>query len=351
MLRQVVATLAPKPGEHYLDCTAGLGGHAAAIAPHLMPSGIVILNDADPSNLDHAAANVALAAPGIRIEKIHGNFAELPHRLRALRLRADLVLADLGFASNQIDDAARGFSFTRDGPLDMRLNPKTRLSAADLVAGSSERDLARLLRELGEEQAANRIARKLVQARAATPITTTGQLADLVREALGPAARALSIHPATKTFQALRIAVNDELGSLEALLAAIGESARRAAKSGAESPAGSASRTASQLGAGRDLNAGSPGVPGFPGVPGESDWLNLAGDVRVGFLSFHSLEDRPIKRAFRDLETEELAEDLTSGAATPDEEEVRTNPRARSAKWRAIRLRISASEIAGSGRD
>jgi 16S rRNA (cytosine1402-N4)-methyltransferase len=297
-----LATLAPKPGEIYADCTAGLGGHAAAIAQELAPGGTVMLNDADASNLERAEARVrsTLASDaGVTIRTLHGNFADLPRRLTELGLAADLVLADLGFSSNQVADAARGFSFSRDGPLDMRLNQSARLSAADLVAGASEGELASMLREYGEEPAATRIAKKVVRARAQSPITTTGRLAEIVREVVGPMRG--GIDPATRTFQALRIAVNDELGSLEAFLAGLREGAARAARGGAG-----------------------------------SSWLRPG--ARVAVISFHSLEDRPIKRAFGELVKEEVAVDLTTEVVRPEKEEVDSNPRARSAKLRAIRI-------------
>lgn len=301
LLEKVVGALAPAPGEVYLDCTAGLGGHAAAMAARLGPAGTVVLNDLDASNLEVARARVrevAGGAGGLRVEVIHGNFAEAWRRLSSLGLRADVVLADLGFSSNQVDDASRGFSFMRDGPLDMRLDPSRGVSAAELVRSLPEAELERLVREFGEERWSARVARKIVQARESSPITTTGALADLVRSALGPAASRDSIHPATRTFQALRIAVNDELGSLEALLAAIGDGARSAAR-------------------------------------GEG-WLRTG--ARVGIISFHSLEDRLVKRGLAGVVESGLASHATRKPIEAEGSEVRVNPRARSAKLRVVRI-------------
>lgn len=291
---EVLAALRPAPGETYVDATAGLGGHASLVAPLISPGGTVLLNDADPSNLTRALPVVQAAAPGVGVLPQQGNFAELPHVLRRLGVRADMLLADLGFASSQVDDPARGFSFSRDGPLDMRLDPTLPMSAADLVASIPESELARLIEEFGEDRHARRIARKVVRARAQSPILTTAALAEVVRSACPPAAG--GIDPATRTFQAIRIAVNDELGSLEALL-------------------GHIEREAEQLATG----------------PGR--WL--APGARIAFLTFHSLEDRPVKRSFQRLAS--LGCTLHHPAfvvATP--EEVARNARSRSAKLRSV---------------
>lgn len=299
LLREVVALLAPKSGETYLDCTAGLGGHAAGIAPALTASGTVILNDADPGNLAHAKARIEALPNAPKVHAIHGNFAEIPWKLRDQpsdetgSVGVDMLLADLGFASSQMDDAARGFSFMRDGPLDMRLDPTLPTSAADLVNTLPEAELLRILRDFGEEKAARTIARKLVQTRRETPITTTSQLAETVRSVLKPTGN--GIHPATRTFQALRIAVNDELGSLDALLGAV----RRAAS-------------------------------------GKSSLLKPG--ARVGIIAFHSLEDRPVKHCFADLIRDGFAEDVSGGAVKPADDEVDGNPRSRSATLRVIRI-------------
>ncbi len=292
---ETLALLAPAPGETAVDCTAGLGGHAAAIADRLGPRGTIVINDLDPANLDRAAARIAALHAPPRVRPIHGNFADLPRRLTDLGLTADLIIADLGFASPQVDDPARGFSFMRDGPLDMRLDPGAPESAADLIARLPESELADIIFRFGEERRSRAIARKLVAAREAEPISTTGRLASLIREAVGPKRRHDRIDPATRTFQALRIAVNDEIGSLERFLDALTHAARQGA-----------------------------------------GWI--APDARVAVISFHSLEDRPVKRAFRALTDAGLAEALTRKAVRAGDEEQSRNPRSRSARLRAIRL-------------
>lgn len=284
---EVLRELAPPVGGVYVDCTAGLGGHAELFARAVGAGGMVVLNDVDDGNLAKAAARVG--AMGVAVRTVKGNFAELPGKLAGMGIRADAVLADLGFSSNQMDDGARGLSFMREGPLDMRLDPSLKMTAADWVGGSDERELVRILREYGEEKEAVRIARKIVQARRDAPIETTGRLATVVRSATGPAKG--GIDPATRTFQALRIAVNDELGALEALLARLGRADRRG-------------------------------------------WL--APRARVGIIAFHSLEDRPVKRAFEGLRRSEGVE--TVGPVVAGETEVSVNPRSRSAKLRVARF-------------
>lgn len=307
---QVLAALAPTPGSVYVDGTAGRGGHACLVAPKLGADGTVVLFDLDPGNL--AAAGQAVRRVGDRggggpkVIEVHGSFAEAPHRLRSLGLVADMMLADLGFASNQVDDPSRGLSFRADGPLDMRLNPMAARTAADLVNTGSAGDLERIIREFGEERHARRVAAEIVRRRAERPIGTTAELAELVRSVVppeysqhGPGPR---IDPATRTFQALRIAVNDELGHLEALLAAVGAGAR-AARSG-----GGAAR----------------------------GWL--APGARVAIIAFHSLEDRPVKRSLGELVRQGLAAEVGEAPTVADASEVAGNPRARSAKLRAVRF-------------
>jgi len=290
MLDQVLELLDPQPGEVYLDCTAGLGGHAGAVAERIGPTGTVILNDFDQTNLDRASE--AVAAVGARVIAWQGGFAEAPRRADREGIKVDLVLGDLGFASTQIDDPERGLSFRADGPLDMRFDSKGPITAADLVNEADEDELARILREYGEEKMARRIARKLVEARDSEPILTTARFAEVVRTGAGP--RRSHIDPATKSFQAMRIAVNDELGQLDALLKAV----RRGADA--------------------------------------CGWL--APHARVAILSFHSLEDRSVKQAFAELDGQGLAQRLTRKPITGSDAEIEKNRRARSAKLRAIRL-------------
>jgi 16S rRNA (cytosine1402-N4)-methyltransferase len=262
--------------------------------------GVVVLNDADPANLERASKRIRDVATATTLHVLRGNFAEIPHKLAALGLRAAMVMADLGFASTHVDDPSRGFSFSKDGPLDMRMDPSLPISAADLVGSLSETELARIIDQFGEDRNARRIARKLVQSRANDPILTTARLAELVRAACPRGGRGPGqIDPATRTFQALRMAVNDEIGSLDALLGAM-------------------VREAEQLASGRPTTWLAPGS-------------------RLAVISFHSLEDRPVKRAMERM-VELGSGDLTDGAVTANEEETRANPRARSAKLRAVRL-------------
>lgn len=309
LLDETVALLNPQPGQVFVDCTAGLGGHAAEMARRLGPGGVVILNDVDPANLARAEARVREAAPGVRVVAFLGNYAELPQRLEEAGLAADLVLADLGFSSSQMDDPARGFSFMRDGPLDMRLDPALPVSAADLVASLTEDELVRLIEEFGEEPAARRIARKLVRARAEHPIVTTARLAEVVRAALPPA-RGQPVDPATRTFQALRIAVNDEIGGLESLLYRISAASGAVAR-------------------------------------GEPSWLRPG--ATVGIIAFHSLEDRPVKRAFGELVTEGRACEVGDGFIRPSQHEIDANPRSRSARLRVIRIGSDSTQTPHPG--
>ncbi|MBY0309107.1 MAG: 16S rRNA (cytosine(1402)-N(4))-methyltransferase RsmH [Phycisphaerales bacterium] len=318
MLEQAVRVLEPdsvQSARVYADCTAGLGGHAAAVAARLPAGSSVVLNDLDRDNLRRAAARVRSAAPGVAVREHHGSFAELPRWLDGQSLGVDLLLADLGFASPQVDDPSRGLSFLRDGPLDMRFDRSAgRATAAELVASLPEADLAQVLFEWGEERHSRAVARGIVQARRRSPVETTGQLAEIVRQALRgkvPPREVTGVDPATKTFQALRIAVNDEIGSLLALL-------------------DSAEKAAAVAGSGRD------------------SWLRPGATLCV--ITFHSLEDRPVKQSFARLVKQGLASEVTpKGKPLPaGDEEVRLNPRSRSAKMRAVRLvEGSADRVAG----
>jgi 16S rRNA (cytosine1402-N4)-methyltransferase len=296
-MHEVLTLLAPKPGETIVDCTAGRGGHASQLAQKLQGQGTLLLCDLDGGNLAYSADVVAQACPGVRILRHHGSFAEAPRVVAQAGLRASVVLADLGFSSTQMDDPARGLSFMRDGPLDMRLDPSAQLTAAALVASASEQELERIFRVYGEERMSRAVARKIVATRKAAPIATTHALASVVKTvipATGP------INPATRVFQALRIAVNDELGHLDALLAACAAPSSRAGSS----------------------------------LAGSAFWL--APGARVGVISFHSLEDRAVKQAF-------AAAESSGGRANKkpveaSEAELARNPRARSAKLRVLTL-------------
>jgi len=277
--KETLDLLAPRPGETWVDATTGLGGHTRLIAEAVGPTGRVIAVDQD-------AAMLAIAASlftDSRITYRHANFDQLPALLEQNGItHIDGLLADLGFCSDQVADASRGFSFQSDGPLDMRLNPQAGTTAADLVNTLSEGALADLIFEYGEERLSRRVAKRIVEARTAAPIRTTSELAAIVRRAVP---RSGGIDPATRTFQALRIAVNDELGSLERLLAML----PRLVKSGS----------------------------------------------RVGIISFHSLEDRAVKQAL--WRSPEIWEPATRKPVEAGSEEAARNPRSRSAKLRVAR--------------
>lgn len=294
MIDEVLEALEIRPGQTVLDGTAGRGGHASAMARLAAADGHLILCDLDPGNLVYAASR-ALEAGSCRVETLHGSFARAPRDLIASETPADAVLVDLGVASTQIDTPDRGFSFLADGPLDMRMDPTGPVTAGDLVMSSSADELARIIHDFGEEPLARRIAGKIVARRRESPIQSTAELADLVREAYGARAASSRNHPATRTFQALRIAVNDELGALDGLLRQL-------------------------------LDAGNLIANGRP------TWLNPG--AKVAFLTFHSLEDRRVKRAFAELKRAGLAELPSRTPAVPTETEIATNPRSRSAKLR-----------------
>lgn len=297
LLEQTLNALAPRPGDVVVDCTVGLGGHSAAIARSMTPGGRIIGFDLDSANL--ARAQQVLHEAGADFAPVHRSFVAAPDKVRELKLRADVVLADLGFSSNQMDDPERGFSFSADSPLDMRLDRSAPITAADLLAVLSEEELADIIFRYGEEPLARKIARKLAQSRRHEPIRSTARLAELVTEAYGPRARSSRMHPATRTFMALRIAVNDELGALRSLLDSIVRGAEEVTRGG---------------------------------------WLNPG--ARIAVISFHSLEDRLVKQAFADITKRGLATTLTPRGKPvgPSEDEVKVNPRSRSAKLRAVRI-------------
>ncbi len=300
LLDEVLDHLAPRPGGVYVDGTFGRGGHTRAILERIGPTGRVIGVDRDPSAI---AAGTELAAADPRLTVAHGRFAELPAILAARGLGpVDGILLDLGVSSPQFDEAARGFSFTREGPIDMRMDPSTGPTALDLIRDLTANELAAVIRDLGEERLHHKIARRLQEAERAGELVTTLDLARVVATAFSPGdLRKLRINPATRTFQALRIAVNRELDEVEAFLAT------------------------------------------FPDL--------LAPRGRCAVISFHSLEDRLVKHRFRDLAwTSSLPPNLATQAGErvravcvpvtrkpvfADEGETDDNPRARSARLRA----------------
>jgi len=285
---EVMRLLAPRPGETWVDATVGGGGHTAEIAAAVTPGGRVIGLDQDPGMLAAAAPRLA----GLPVTLVPANFDQLQEVLAGLGIETvDGVFADLGFSSDQVDDPARGLSFKADGPLDMRLDPTAGQAAADLVNSLSESALADVIYEFGEERFSRRVAKRIVERRTEKRFETTADLADVVRRAVP---RSGGIDSATRTFQALRIAVNDELGTLDRLLAALPKVVK---------PGG-----------------------------------------RVGIISFHSLEDRRVKRAFKDAA---VWMPVTKKPVEAGDAEVAANQRARSAKLRVAMRVDSPSEGQG----
>ncbi len=283
LVAETVALLDPSRGGLFVDCTVGLGGHAGA----LLAGGATRLLGLDRDTTALAIAAETLAEWRAQVELVHADFRDLPAVLQARGISAMAGgLADLGVSSMQFDAEGRGFSFRRDEPLDMRMDQTQGPTAADLLAAAGEEDLANVIFQYGEERYSRRIARSVVEARRAGRITTTGQLAQIVRRAV-PRKGYQRIDPATRTFQARRIWVNRELDGLDEFLIA----------------------------ASRLLGAGA----------------------RLAVITFHSLEDRIVKHVFRALAAgEEALRVLTRKPVIPGEAEVTRNPRARSAKLRAI---------------
>jgi 16S rRNA (cytosine1402-N4)-methyltransferase len=295
LLHEVASNLQPKEHDVIVDLTAGRGGHAEYLAKQTNGTGTVVLFDLDKENLAYAEQRVA--STGITVHAFHASFALAMTSLTRLGLQANCVLADLGFASNQMDTSNRGLSFKSDGPLDMRLNTDSGISAADIIETWSEEELANIIYQFGEEPYSRRIARKIVQERQKEPILRTVRLAQIVRSAYGARAQTSRMHPATRTFMALRIAVNDELAALDALLS--------------------------------NLMTGCRTV-------NDSGWLGS--NSRVAVISFHSLEDRRVKHSFVDLEKHGLATRLTRKPICASDEEIAQNPRSRPAKLRAMQV-------------
>jgi 16S rRNA (cytosine1402-N4)-methyltransferase len=282
----VVRLLEPQPGQVVLDGTIGLGGHAAVLIPRISPGGRYVGIDLDQAMV--AAARERLAdAPADMLQLFTGSFADFPDYLqRAGLMQVDHMLLDLGVNSAQLDDAGRGFSFDRDGPLDMRFDRQQKQQAVDLVNGMTERDLADLFYQLGQEGLSRKIARRICQARHGARIRTTKMLARVVESAVSaagvrPRGR---IHPATRVFQALRIAVNRELENLERFLEQVPEHLR---------PGG-----------------------------------------RLAVISFHSLEDGIVKRFLRAAKVAGTLQELTKRPVIAAATERAANPRSRSAKLR-----------------
>ena len=283
--KEVATWLVRQPGGTYLDCTVGQGGHAALILERSSPDGILIGIDRDPDAIAATGERLARFAPRMRLGQ--GNFSALKQHLRSVGVsEVDGVIFDLGVSSAQLDRPERGLSFLSDGPLDMRMDQRAGRTAADLVAQLSERELADLLYQYGEERYSRRIARSIIAARKVHPLRTTFDLVSVISDSVPAAYRHGRIHCATRTFQALRIAVNRELDVIEGAL--------------------------------RD--AADVLVPGG----------------RLCVIAFHSLEDRIAKQTIRSLSRgpEACLKVLTKKPYIPSEEERRNNPRARSAKLR-----------------
>jgi 16S rRNA (cytosine1402-N4)-methyltransferase len=308
---ELVDLLDPQPGEVAVDCTFGGGGHARLVADRLGPAGELIAIDRDPAAEERFAELAAEVQ--CRTRFIRGPFAQALAELVDEGVRADLVYLDLGMSSMQVDTRERGFSYAYDAPLDMRMDPDDELTAADVVNEWDERRLATLFRDYGEERYARQIARAIVRARGKAPLHTTNELVEVVVDAIPAPARFAAGHPARRVFQAIRIAVNDELAQLDAALPAA--------------------------------------------------WELLRINGRFAGISFHSLEDRRVKRFLGarargcicppDLPVCACgrvpeAELLTRRAVAPTPEEVAANPRAKSARMRAARkLDLQRPEAAG----
>ncbi|MBI5147789.1 MAG: 16S rRNA (cytosine(1402)-N(4))-methyltransferase RsmH [Parcubacteria group bacterium] len=283
LFKEVIEILDPKPGEFFIDGTLGGGGHAVKIIERILPDGTFLGIDWDRDAIEHAKLNVKNQRSKVIL--VHGNYADLPEILKREKLpRANGLILDLGFSSEQL--AGKGFSFLKDEPLTMRYDSsETGVTAADVVNGLSEKELADVIYKFGEERFSRKIAKAIVERRRKKRIETSGDLANVVGEALPKNYERGRIHPATRTFQAIRIYLNDELGNLERLLDGLGKILK---------PRG-----------------------------------------RAAIISFHSLEDRLVKNYFKKMKKEGKIEILTKKPALPSPEEIRANPRSRSAKLRA----------------
>jgi 16S rRNA (cytosine1402-N4)-methyltransferase len=284
LLREVVRALELEPGLVVVDGTVGAGGHSAAILPLIRPAGRIIGLDRDPMMLAFASQKI----DGDDVQLVHDSYADLRRVLDDLRLtNVDRILLDLGLSSDQLADRERGFSFDANGPLDLRFDTLSGAPATRWLADASLAEMIAAFREFGEEPFADRIAESIVATRKTKPIATAGELSALILEAVPHTARRGTSHPATRVFQTLRIVANDELGHLDRML--------RATLPECLAPGGIAA-----------------------------------------IISFHSLEDRMVKNAFRN---EGLWEQPAAKAVAPTPSEVRFNPRSRSAKLRVARRR------------
>lgn len=286
LLEEVIELLRCGPGGIFIDATVGEGGHAAAILERTGPAGLLVGIDQDPEAIRAAAEK--LAPFGTRVKLYEASFRRLGELVTEFAGKVDGVLFDLGVSSRQLDQVERGFTYQEDAPLDMRMSPALRLTAADLVNNLPERELANIIYRYGEERWGSRIARFIVEARRRRPISSTAELVEIIKAAIPAGARRTGPHPAKRTFQALRIAVNDELGALKE-------------------------------GLGQAVAVLRPGG-------------------RLAVISFHSLEDRLVKETFRELGEKGSGQlrTVTKKPVLPRVEEIAANPRARSAKLRVV---------------
>ena len=283
LVEEVMNLLRCEAHKTYIDATIGGGGHALEVLKRTSPDGIVIGIDWDEEAI--AEAKGALVTFGDRIKILRENFVRLPDLLEALNIsEVDGILLDLGLSSLQLEKKERGFSLKGEGPLDMRMDRRIDRTAADLLNGLSFQELESTLREFGEERWAKRIAKAILQEREEKPIGTTQELRQIVHRAIPGRFHSRKIDPATRTFQAFRIRVNEELENLRNIL--------------------------------------------------ETGWTFLKRGGRICVISFHSLEDRMVKETFRRLDTDGMMRRITKKPITPSEEEKQRNPRSRSAKLR-----------------
>lgn len=289
MVDEVVQALRLSKGSHAADLTAGAAGHSRRIAEAIMPAGRLLALDRDPTYLERVRRR--LEPWGENVTVVCQNYDRLPEVMTATGATFfDAILLDAGASSMHFDDASRGFSFAKDGPLDMRMDPRSGRTAADLVAQASVGELERIFFEYGEEPRARAIAKRIVDIRRRVPIVRTRELAELVRATVGGAGR---VHPATKVFQALRIAVNDELGALA-----------------------------------RGIDAAIAALR-----PGG----------RFVVLTFHSLEEKVAKECFRRAKAANLVIEVVDPPQLPTAAEIEKNPRSRSAKLRAVEKKATST--------
>ncbi len=280
---KVLEYLDPQPNENFIDCTAGSGGHTLAILERTAPKGKVLAIDWDPGTIQLLKTQIPKSKSQNRLVLREGNFADIREIARQEKFSpVHGILFDLGLSSDQLENRQRGFSFRKEGPLDMRYNPTNPVTAEKILNWSSKAQLEEILETYGEEQFAKEIAQAIVQSRAQEHLQKTSQLVIVVEEATPKWYHRKKIHPATKTFQALRVAVNNEIENLK------------------------------------------------QGLRGATDILASQG--RLGIISFHSLEDRIVKEFFKS--TPELTQ-MTKKPITPSQDEIKKNRRARSAKLRA----------------